>query len=338
MSYTPTGPYAAIPTAMEPYDDENADHVAYMNHHFADVPADDRPDRVINYDAVEELVDYLADAGMNGVVPAGCTGQSFTLRHSEHVEFVDRVAEMARDPDRDLDVLAGDGSNATWEARYLAGQIDDRVEPDAHMMISPYGNKPEQDGLIRHYGEIADRMDAPIILYTVPGRTGRDIDPETTAELAAHDSFAGIKEASGDLPKIAETAELVAEYGIDDFAVGSGNDAQNYGIFTQATARDLPTFTISVAGNVDPEAVVAEYEAAATGDYDRARAVNHERRDLDNAIFDEQNPIPVHEALEWRGFDYGTPREPLDQRPSPETQELLEDALQTEELLEIPET
>lgn len=326
--YQPDGVFPALPTPMEEYDPENPEHEQYMEQHFADVPAEHRPDRVINYDAMENFLDYLADGGVTGVVPAGCTGHAASLRPSEHVEYVERVADMARE--RGLEVIAGDGTNVTWETGNLAYQVEENADIDAHLMISPYQNKPMQDGIGRHYEQLAEALDEPIVLYNVPSRTGKNVEAETTVQLADNENIVGVKEASLDYNQIREIGQGLHVEAVDDFVLGSGDDPANDYISQQAGDD---SFYITVSGNVDPERTVAVHEAASNGDYDAAGVLNRELRGTDEepgihkAMFWETNPLMVTEALNQLGFDFGVPREPLAQRPSAENRERLEDVL-----------
>lgn len=291
MSFTPEGVFPALPT-----------------------PIDERGD--INYDAAREHIEYLEDNGVHGIVPAGCTGHAATLgdrgsenlEYDEHVEFVSRLAEMT-----DLPVIAGDGMNSTQQTLELATRIEEETDIDAHLMISPYQNCPPQDLIIEHYRTLADELEKPIIAYNVPGRTGRNIDAETTLELARIDGIIGIKEASLDYKQIHEIGMRLEEEDIEEFFLGSGDDAANHYVFQQGGS-----FAISVSANVHPEASVEIWRHGyENDDYQRAFELNRDLRPLHDAMFQEgeKNPISVQYAVNLLGFNYGTPRAPLNRRP-----------------------
>lgn len=291
MSFTPEGVFPALPTPIT-------------------------DDGKINYDAAREHIEYLEENGVHGIVPAGCTGHAATLgdrgsenlEYDEHVEFVSRLADMT-----DLPVIAGDGMNSTQQTLELATRIEEEADIDAHLMISPYQNCPPQDLIIEHYRTLADELEKPIIAYNVPGRTGRNIDAETTLELARIDGVIGIKEASLDYEQIHEIGMRLEEQDIEEFFLGSGDDAANHYVFQQGGS-----FAISVSANVHPEASVEVWRKGYDEDnYQRAFELNRQLRPLHNAMFQEgeKNPISVQYAVNLLGFDYGTPRAPLDRRP-----------------------
>jgi 4-hydroxy-tetrahydrodipicolinate synthase len=241
----------------------------------------------IDYEQLRADVRRLESAGVAGIVPVGSTGESATLSHDEHVEVVEAVVAAAED----VPVVAGAGSNNTREAVALArGSAD--VGADALLLISPYYNKPEQRGLVEHYRTVADAVDLPGIVYNVPSRTGRNVEPDTVVELASHPNVRGYKAASGNLGPITEVVERTRD---EAFAVLSGDDALTLPVLSVGG-----TGTISVAANVEPERTVAMVEAALDGDYERARRLHHELGPLVRALFAETNPIPVKEALHLR--------------------------------------
>lgn len=292
MSYSPEGVYTALPTPIA-------------------------EDGSINYEASENHIEYLAENGVHGVVPAGCTGHAASLGdqgdslYDEHVEYVSRIADMARE--HDLEVIAGDGLNSTQQTVDLAGRAEDEADIDAHLVITPYQNCPPQDLLVSHYEDIAGSLDQPVVAYNVPGRTGRNVEPETVETLAEISGVVGLKEASNDGDQIEEIGRRLDEGGYDDFALISGDDPRNDLIY-----RVGGTGTISVSGNVDPERTVDIWEEAVQeGNYDRAERMNEELQPLHDTMFQkgEKNPISVQYAVNQLGFDYGTPRAPLDREP-----------------------
>jgi 4-hydroxy-tetrahydrodipicolinate synthase len=290
MSFTPEGVFPALPTPMN----ENGS---------------------INFEAAENHIDYLEENGVHGVVPAGCTGHAATLgdrgedlEYDEHVEFVRRIAEMT-----DLPVIAGDGMNSTAQTLELARRIEEEADIDAHLMISPYQNCPPQDLIIEHYRTLAQELEKPIIAYNVPGRTGRNIEAETAVELARIDGIVGIKEASLNYRQIHEIGMRLEEEGIEDFYLGSGDDAANHFVFQQGGS-----FGISVSANVHPEGVVDVWRKGyQEKDFQASFELNRELRPLHDAMFQEgeKNPISVQYAVNLLGFDFGTPRAPLNRRP-----------------------
>lgn len=292
MSFTPEGIFPALPT---PINDDGS----------------------INFEAAENHVEYLEDGGVHGIVPAGCTGHAATLgdigsknlEYDEHVEFVKRISEMT-----DLPVIAGDGMNSTQQTLELAQRIEEEADIDAHLMISPYQNCPPQDLIIEHYRTLAENLEKPIIAYNVPGRTGRNIEAETTVELAKIDGVIGIKEASLNYEQIHEIGRRLEEEGLyDDFYFGSGDDAANHYVFEQGGS-----FGISVSANIHPEGVVDVWRLGfEQEDAQAAFERNRELRPLHDAMFQagEKNPISVQYAVNLLGFEFGTPRAPLNRRP-----------------------
>ncbi len=272
-------------------------------------------DERIDFQTLRADARRLEAAGVAGLVPVGSTGESATLTHDEHV----RVVEAVVDAVDDVPVIAGTGSNSTHEALDLSERAAD-AGADGLLLISPYYNKPEQRGLREHYLTIADAVDLPQIVYNVPSRTGRTVDPDTVVGLATHPNIAGYKAAEGDLNAIGEIAERTADA---DFAVLSGDDA-----LTLPICAVGGTGTISVVANVEPERTVALVEAALAGEYERARAHHHELGPLFRALFVETNPIPVTEALAIREDAPPHLRSPLS-RLAPAHREELESVLES---------
>jgi 4-hydroxy-tetrahydrodipicolinate synthase len=272
-------------------------------------PFDD--DGGIAHDQLQRHARRLEAAGVDGLVPVGSTGESATLSHDEHVAVVETVVEAADE----VPVIAGAGSNNTQEALSLARRCVD-VGADALLLISPYYNKPEQEGLVEHYRTIADAVDLPQIVYNVPSRTGRNIAPDTAVELASHPNIQGYKAASGDLGQITEIVERTRN---EQFAVLSGDDALTLPICSVGGRG-----TISVVANVEPERTTALVDAALAGDADRARELHHELGPLVRQLFAETNPIPVSEAMGIRGYASPTVRSPLTRLSEPHREELAE--------------
>ncbi|SFS74067.1 4-hydroxy-tetrahydrodipicolinate synthase [Halostagnicola kamekurae] len=255
-------------------------------------------DERIDFETLQTDAQRLERAGVDGLVPVGSTGESATLTHEEHVQVVEAVIDAVSD----VPVIAGSGSNNTREALELSERAAD-AGADGLLLISPYYNKPEQRGLIEHYRTIADAVDVPQIVYNVPSRTGRSIEPDTAVELASHENIAGYKAASGDLGLIGEIAERTTG---EDFAVLSGDDALTLPMLSVGA-----TGAISVTANVEPERTCAMVGAALDGDYARARELHHELGPLFRELFVETNPIPVKEAMQIRGYGPARMRPPL---------------------------
>jgi 4-hydroxy-tetrahydrodipicolinate synthase len=254
-------------------------------------------DDSIDFETLRADAQRLEAAGVDGLVPMGSTGESATVSHDEHVEVIEAVVDAV-----DVPIIGGSGSNNTREALSLSQRAAD-VGADALLLISPYYNKPEQAGLVDHYTAIADEVDVPQIVYNVPSRTGRNIEPETVARLAAHENIRGYKAAGGDLNQVGEIVERTRG---EAFDVLSGNDGETLPILSVGA-----TGCISVAANVEPERMSDLVWSALDGDYGRAREVHHELGPLFRALFRETNPIPVKAAMEIRGHMPDTVRPPL---------------------------
>ena len=255
-------------------------------------------DDSIDFDSLAADAQRLERAGVDGLVPVGSTGESATLTHDEHVNVVETVSGAVEN----VPVIAGSGSNSTREALELSRRSAE-AGADGLLLISPYYNRPEPEGMETHYREIADAVDIPQIIYNVPGRTGRNIAVETAVSLADHENIVGYKAASGDLGRISEVIERTHEA---DFSVLSGDDAM-----TLPTLSVGGTGTISVVANVEPERTCAMVGAALSGDYERSRALHHELGPLMRTLFDDSNPIPVKEAMAIRGHCKPHLRSPL---------------------------
>jgi 4-hydroxy-tetrahydrodipicolinate synthase len=259
-------------------------------------------DESIDHETLRENVDRLVDAGVDGVVPVGSTGESATLTHDEHVAVVETVVAAVDDADRDVPVIAGAGSNNTREALSLSERSVD-AGADALLQIAPYYNNPEQAGFEAHFRRLADAVDLPQIVYNVPSRTGRNVDPDTVVSLASHPNVAGYKAASGDLGQVAEVIERTDD---ERFSVLSGDDALTLPVVALGGRG-----TISVAANVEPRRTVDLVQAAREGKMELARLRQRELGSLFRALFVETNPIPVKAANEIRGYGPGRLRSPL---------------------------
>jgi 4-hydroxy-tetrahydrodipicolinate synthase len=245
-------------------------------------------DGEIDEPALRELVEFQVAAGVDGVAPCGSTGEAATLSHSEHGRVVQIVVEAAR---RRVQVLAGTGSNNTRESIELTRHARS-VGADGALLISPYYNKPTQEGIVAHYEAIARDTGFPLVVYNIPGRTASNILPATLARLADVEHVVGVKESSGD---IAQISEVVAQCP-DAFVVLSGDDALTLPVLAVG-GRGV----ISTASNVAPREVVSLVRAFRAGDLPLALRTHQRLLPLIRALFCETNPIPVKAALALQG-------------------------------------
>ncbi len=250
--------------------------------------------------ALGGLVDQQIAAGITGLVPCGSTGESATLSHDEHNEVIDIVIAAANGR---VPVIAGTGSNNTREAVALT-QHAKEAGADGALLLSPYYNKPTQQGLVEHFETIADETELPLVLYNIPGRTSSNVEPETIARLAEHEFIVGVKEACGNLDQIAQLIALCP----DDFAVVSGDDSLLLPILAIGGKGG-----ITVTSNIAPERMLALYNATQAGDFTRAREIHYQLLPVFNALFCETNPIPVKAALALMGLVQDDIRLPLTQ-------------------------
>ena len=252
----------------------------------------------VDWAALDGLLDWHLQSGTHGIVPVGTTGESATLDHAEHKQV---IAAVIRRIDGRVPVIAGAGANATAEAIELtkAAQGDGA---DYCLSVTPYYNKPTQEGLYRHYCAIAEACDLPMVLYNVPPRTACDMQAETVARLAEVDSVVAIKEACGDANRVAEIAALVP----DDFVLLSGEDAQ-----TLTMAGFGASGAISVTANVLPAQMAAFCQAMVDGDDAEARRLDAELQPIHEILFVETSPIPTKWALAAMGRIAGGIRLPL---------------------------
>ena len=248
--------------------------------------------------ALRDLIEYQIAAGVSGIVPCGTTGESATLSHEEHDQVIAIAVEACKGK---VPVLAGTGSNSTREAVELT-QHAQKAGADGSLQITPYYNKPSQEGLYGHFKSVAAETDLPIILYNVPGRTSINMLPDTVARLSKIKNVVGIKEASGSLQAISEIIDLCG----DEFSVLSGDDALLWPILAVGGKG-----VISVTANILPGKVADLCKAAATGDIDRARVLHYELRDINDILFIDTNPVPVKSAVHFMGKIEGEVRPPL---------------------------
>lgn len=252
----------------------------------------------VNFPMMEILLKRQMDAGIRTIVLCGTTGESATLSDSEKLEIIRRAKRYTGDS---CTILAGTGSNCTEHAVALS-RAAQAAGADGLLVVSPYYNKATSEGLITHYSAIASAVQIPLVLYNVPSRTGVDIPVEVYRVLSQIPNIVGVKEASGDLTKMAETLRTCQT----GFSVWSGNDDQAVAAMSLGGAG-----VISVVSNLLPERVQAMSLAALDGDFDTAAALQLELLPLIRTLFREVNPIPVKAAMEIIGFDCGACRLPL---------------------------
>jgi 4-hydroxy-tetrahydrodipicolinate synthase len=252
----------------------------------------------IDVDSLKRLVEFQITNGVQGLVPCGTTGESATLSHPEHHHVMDIVAEQANGR---VPIIVGAGSNSTREAISLT-QHARAIGADAVLSVAPYYNKPTQQGFIEHYKAIADAVDIPIFAYNVPGRTGSNINAETTLRLAEISGIAGIKEASGNIPQMME----IVRHRPKSFVVLSGDDALTLPMM--ALGADG---VISVVANEVPLIFSQMVQLCREGDFVNAREIHERLLDLMNLNFIESNPIPTKTALAMMGIIKESFRLPL---------------------------
>ena len=246
-------------------------------------------DGALDEENFDRLLEWHIEAGTDAIVIVGTTGESATLSHAEHCGLVAHAVNRAAGR---VPIIAGTGSNNTAEAMQLTESAAE-CGASAALLVTPYYNKPSQEGLYRHYQAIAQAIDIPQILYNVPGRTACDLELETVQRLAELDNIVAIKDATGDVER---GRELVARCAVAEVAVYSGEDAATFELM-RAGARG----TISVTANVAPAAMAEMCALALAGDFDRAGAINDALMPLHRDLFVEGNPVPVKWALARMG-------------------------------------
>ena len=252
----------------------------------------------VDEEALRRLVDEQIRAGIDGFVPVGTTGESPTVSVEEHIRIIKIVVEETR---KRVPVIAGTGANSTREAIELTREAR-AVGADGTLQVTPYYNRPTQDGLFRHFKAIADAAGLPIVVYNVPGRTGCDLLPETMARLCEVPLVVGIKEATGSAQR---AAQIIARVG-DRMVVLSGDDATAFPLYALGAQG-----CISVVSNVAPAEMAAMWDAAAAGNWNKARELHYRVFPLSEGLFIEANPIPVKAALAMMGKIADEIRAPL---------------------------
>ena len=252
----------------------------------------------IDYSKLEKLIDFHVQKGTHGLVIAGTTGESATMSLDEHCELLNRAREMIN---KRLPMIAGTGANSTSEAILLT-KCAKQALADAALLVTPYYNKPTQQGLYLHHKAIAEAVDIDQLLYNVPGRTACDMLPETVQRLSLVDNIIGIKEATGDLQRLQQIQDLVA----DDFLLFSGDDATGCRFILQGGHG-----TISVTANVAPAQMAMMCQAALEGNEVEALKIDQQIAELHRVLFVEANPIPVKWAVSEMGLSENNFRLPM---------------------------
>ena len=273
----------------------------------------------VDFDALEKLVNFHIESGTRAIISVGTTGESATLNHDEHIEVMKKTIEYSN---RRIPVIAGTGANSTSEAIELTQAAKD-INADACLLVTPYYNKPTQEGLYQHYKKIAESVEIDQILYNVPGRTGVDMSVDTIARLAKIPNIIGVKDATGDL----NIAKLLIEKCPESFILLSGDDG---------TAIDFILMGghggISVTANVVPKILSEAYDYAIRKNSDRAKEIDLEISNLHSHLFLESNPIPVKWAMYKMNYCESGIRLPLT-RLSLELQKIIENDLESQNLL-----
>ena len=242
----------------------------------------------VDVETLRQLVEFQIEGGTDAIVPCGTTGEASTLDYDEHLLVVKTVVDQVK---KRVPVIAGTGSNSTAEAIELT-QLAKEAGVDGCLLVTPYYNKPTQEGLYLHYKAVAEAVAIPQILYNVPGRTGVNMLPETVARLAPIKNIVAIKEATGSLQQASEVLALCG----DQLDVLSGDDFITFPMMA-CGAKGV----ISVLANIMPKAVGDLTDAFYAGDLDKARKLHLETLKISNAMFIESNPVPVKTALRLMG-------------------------------------
>jgi 4-hydroxy-tetrahydrodipicolinate synthase len=253
-------------------------------------------DGKIDAEALRRLIDFQLEHGTSGIIPCGTTGESATLTHEEHHQVIEMTI---RHVNRRVPVIAGTGSNSTAEAISLTREAK-RWGADAALLITPYYNKPTQEGLYAHYMAVADAVDIPIVLYNVPSRTAVSINPDIVARLASHPNVVAIKEASGSFDYVSQLRSA------SDIPILSGNDNLTLPLMSLGAKG-----AISVLANVVPDLSAQMIAAATRNEWAVAREIHFRTFALTEALFCETNPIPVKAALAMMGYITDEIRLPL---------------------------
>ena len=255
-------------------------------------------DGAVDEAALRAIVERQIKAGIDGLVPVGTTGESPTVTHEENIRIIEIVVDEAAGR---VPVIAGTGSNSTAEAIDMTRRARE-IGAAASLQVAPYYNKPSQEGFYRHFTAIADAVDLPLMVYNIPGRTGKNIETATLVRLADHPNIGAVKEASGSIPQMMEVLERLPA----GFDVLSGDDNLAFSL-TMLGGRGV----VSVASNIVPEAMIALTRAALEGRVAEARAEHFRLLPLFRAIFLDTNPIPIKYMMHRTGYCRETYRLPM---------------------------
>ena len=255
-------------------------------------------DGSIDWGALKELVDFQVSAGVAGIAPMGTTGESPTIIHEDHLKIIEFVAKQAAGK---CQIVAGTGSNSTTEALHMT-KIAADYGVDATLQVAPYYNKPSMEGFYRHFMTIADAVDLPMVVYNIPGRTGKNIDNATMLRLAKHPNIQAVKEASGDVNQM---MNLIAAKP-DTFTVLSGDDNLGYLLIAMGGKG-----IVSVASNLYPKEMNALCNAALAGKMEEAKALHYKMLPFFRAEFADTNPVPIKYAMAKAGMIKEAYRLPL---------------------------
>ncbi|MBT3610616.1 MAG: 4-hydroxy-tetrahydrodipicolinate synthase [Gammaproteobacteria bacterium] len=256
----------------------------------------------IDWVALDSLIEWHIESGTHGIVPMGTTGESATLDTDEHLQVIKRTIEVVA---KRIPVIAGTGSNSTAEAIHQTQEAQ-ALGADACLLVTPYYNRPTQEGLYQHYKAISEATTVPIVLYNVPPRTGCDMHAETVARLANFSNIVGIKDACGDAKRISGIKSVLTGPAQDDFFLLSGEDAQTLEMMTLGAAG-----TISVTANVLPELMSEFCTSYLKGDHEHARKLDARLQPVHGALFVESSPTPTKWILSELGRMQGGIRLPL---------------------------
>ncbi len=246
-------------------------------------------DGMVDYAALERLIEWHVQEGTDALVVAGTTGESATLNKSEHIGVIEAAVRFTANR---IPVIAGTGSNSTAQTVELSQAVD-KLGVDGYLIVTPYYNKPPQEGLYQHFVAVADAVTRPVMLYNVPGRTGVDLIPETIARLASHERIFGVKEATGDVGRVEEIRRLCGS----EFRLYSGDDPTSREFMLRGGQG-----VVSVTANVAPGLMSAMCREALAGNDSQAAEIDARLQGLHRDLFIESNPIPVKFALNRMGL------------------------------------
>lgn len=256
----------------------------------------------LDYESLEKLINFQIDSGISGLVAVGTTGESATIDFEDHLSLIEFFVKISNGR---VSIIAGTGANSTEEALHLTKEAKS-LGADAALLVSPYYNKPPQEGIYRHHAKIADEVDIPQILYNVPSRTASFIEPETVQRLSSHQNIIGIKDATGDMKNLTAVIKLCEEeINGKNFFLYSGDDFSSLDFLKKGGHG-----TISVSSNVVP-GIVSEICNLVHNDFSKAKKLDGKIKMLNQNLFCESNPIPVKWALYKMGLIKNGIRLPL---------------------------